>query len=143
LDKAKRVHKFGGSGNVDAAFMEKIQKLIGVVLPNWSCKEVRYLIILTLLVVLRTQMSIWLADVNGKIVKAIVERSFSKFCYRVSSKYHAYKFGRLDFQHDVVLDPIVRRQLGDGLLHEAALGGLPREDHALLSRPVSAENVLL
>jgi hypothetical protein len=30
-------------------------------------------------------MSIWLADVNGKIVKAIVERNFTKFCYRVSN----------------------------------------------------------
>lgn len=28
-------------------------------------------------------MSIWLADVNGKIVKAIVERNFSKFLYRI------------------------------------------------------------
>jgi hypothetical protein len=30
-------------------------------------------------------MSIWLADVNGRVVKAIVERNFSKFCYRVSA----------------------------------------------------------
>lgn len=28
-------------------------------------------------------MSIWLADVNGRIVKSIVERNFSKFCYRI------------------------------------------------------------
>jgi ATP-binding cassette, subfamily D (ALD), peroxisomal long-chain fatty acid import protein len=28
-------------------------------------------------------MSIWLADVNGKVVKAIVEKNFSKFCYRI------------------------------------------------------------
>jgi len=28
-------------------------------------------------------MSIWLADVNGKIVKAIVERDFKKFIYRI------------------------------------------------------------
>jgi ABC-type uncharacterized transport system fused permease/ATPase subunit len=82
--KAQRVHKFRGSGNVDAAFMEKIQGLIKVVVPSWTCKESKYLIILTLLLVLRTQMSIWLADVNGKIVKAIVERNFTKFCYRVS-----------------------------------------------------------
>lgn len=66
----KRTNK---GGNVDAAFMEKIQSLIKVVLPSWTCKESKYLCILTLLLVLRTQMSIWLADVNGKIVKAIVE----------------------------------------------------------------------
>mmetsp|Transcript_31177 Transcript_31177/g.47715 ORF Transcript_31177/g.47715 Transcript_31177/m.47715 type:complete len:93 (+) Transcript_31177:313-591(+) len=28
-------------------------------------------------------MSIWLADVNGKVVKAIVERNFNLFLYRV------------------------------------------------------------
>lgn len=28
-------------------------------------------------------MSIWLADVNGKIVKSIVERNFNKFVYRI------------------------------------------------------------
>ena len=82
--KPKRVHRFKGSGNVDADFMDKIQGLLKVVVPTWTCKEVKYLCILTLLLVLRTQMSIWLADVNGKIVKAIVERNFTKFCYRVS-----------------------------------------------------------
>lgn len=28
-------------------------------------------------------MSIWLADVNGRIVKAIVEQNFKKFCQRI------------------------------------------------------------
>jgi ABC-type uncharacterized transport system fused permease/ATPase subunit len=28
-------------------------------------------------------MSIWLADVNGKVVKTIVERNFKMFLYRV------------------------------------------------------------
>lgn len=28
-------------------------------------------------------MSIWLADVNGKIVKSIVEKNFNLFLYRV------------------------------------------------------------
>ena len=30
-------------------------------------------------------MSIWLADVNGKVVKAIVEKNFKNFIYRVST----------------------------------------------------------
>ena len=76
--------KGGKSGNVDAAFWKKIKELIAIVIPNKSCKEFKYLVILTLLLILRTQMSIWLADVNGKVVKAIVERNFSKFVYRVS-----------------------------------------------------------
>lgn len=52
-------------------------------MPSYSSKECKYLVILTLLLVLRTQMSIWLADVNGKVVKAIVERNFNLFLYRV------------------------------------------------------------
>ena len=47
--------------------------------------EFKYVFILTLLLVLRTQMSIWLADVNGRVVKSIVEQNFSLFCKRVSS----------------------------------------------------------
>jgi len=29
-------------------------------------------------------MSIWLAEVNGKVVKAIVERNFKNFVYRIA-----------------------------------------------------------
>ena len=53
-------------------------------IPKANCKETKYLVILSLLLVLRTYMSIWLADVNGKIVKAIVDRNFKKFCLKVS-----------------------------------------------------------
>lgn len=63
--------------------MEKIQGLLKIVIPSYTCKEAKYVTILTLLLILRTQMSIWLADVQGKIVKAIVERNFSKFLYRI------------------------------------------------------------
>jgi len=76
-----------GSGNVDAAFIDKIKGLIKIVIPNYTCKEFKYISILTLLLILRTQMSIWLADVNGKIVKSIVEKNFNKFCFRVSLKF--------------------------------------------------------
>lgn len=79
--RSKTGHK---GGNVDNVFLKRIKSLLKVVFPSWTCKESKYVVILTLLLVLRTQMSIWLADVNGKIVKAIVERDFSKFCYRVS-----------------------------------------------------------
>jgi hypothetical protein len=54
-----------------------------VAIPSATGKEAKYLFVLTLLLVARTQLSIWLADVNGKVVKAIVERDFSKFSYRI------------------------------------------------------------
>ena len=72
-----------GQGNVDSVFFDKIKKLLKIVVPNANCKEVKYLVILSLLLVLRTYMSIWLADVNGKIVKSIVDRNFKKFCLKI------------------------------------------------------------
>jgi ATP-binding cassette subfamily D (ALD) long-chain fatty acid import protein len=70
---------------VDAAFWKKLHKLVTIVLPNWSCREARYIYILTILLVVRTLMSIWLADVNGRVVKAIVNKSFSDFLKKVSA----------------------------------------------------------
>ena len=71
-------------GNVDANFIKRVKELLKVAVPTWTGKEMKYICILTLLLVTRTQLSIWLADVNGRVVKAIVERDFSKFCWRVS-----------------------------------------------------------
>lgn len=65
--------------------MKKIKELLKVAVPGYKSKEAKYLLILTLLLVLRTQMSIWLADVNGKIVKSIVDRNFKLFMFRVST----------------------------------------------------------
>ena len=52
--------------------------------PSYKTKEAFYLVILTGLLVMRTYLSIWLADVNGQVVKAIVNRNFSEFLKRVS-----------------------------------------------------------
>lgn len=72
-----------GQGNVDAVFFEKIKRLCNTVVPQANCKETKYLVILSLLLILRTYMSIWLAEVNGKIVKAIVDRNFKKFMIKI------------------------------------------------------------
>jgi len=39
--------------------------------------------ILAALLVVRTMMSIWLADVNGQIVKAIIKKDLKLFIYRI------------------------------------------------------------
>ena len=59
-------------------------KLVKVVLPTWTGREAQYIYLLTVLLVIRTLMSIWLADVNGRVVKAIVNKSLSEFFRRVS-----------------------------------------------------------
>lgn len=61
-----------GKGNVDNVFFERIKHLIKIVIPRWNCVEVLDLFLLTVFLVLRTFLSIYLAGVNGKIVKAII-----------------------------------------------------------------------
>jgi len=75
----KKVRSALGKGNVDAAFWKRIKKLLGKVLTSWTGKEAQLIYILTILLVVRTFMSIWLADVNGRVVKAIVNKSFTEF----------------------------------------------------------------
>lgn len=53
-------------------FWERIKKLVAIAVPGWKTKEAFYLIVLSGLLVVRTYLSIWLADVNGQIVKSIV-----------------------------------------------------------------------
>ena len=79
-----------GQGNVDAVFFSKIKQLLKVVIPRKNCRETKYLFILSLLLVLRTYMSIWLADVNAKIVKAIVDRNIKKFGMKVSTPLYMF-----------------------------------------------------
>jgi len=62
---------------VDKVFIERIKKLIKIAVPSYNTKEALYLAVLTGLLVIRTYMSIWLADVNGQVVKAIVDRNFA------------------------------------------------------------------
>lgn len=53
-------------------FIKRIKYLLGIVIPSWKCIEVMDLTLLTLFLVLRTFLSIYLAGVNGRIVKAII-----------------------------------------------------------------------
>lgn len=73
----------GGKGNVDKEFYQRIMNLLKIALPSWQTKEFAYIVALTGLLVARTVMSIWLADVQGAIVKAIVNRNISDFIKRV------------------------------------------------------------
>lgn len=46
-------------------------------------KETFYVVFLSCLLVIRTLLSIWLADVNGSVVKAIVNRKWSDFLKKI------------------------------------------------------------
>ena len=68
---------------MDAIFFSRIKKLIKIVIPTWKSREVLDLILLTIFLVLRTFLSIYIAGVNGKIVKAIINRDFGEFVRKV------------------------------------------------------------
>ena len=57
-----------------------------VVIPTWKCTEVLDLTLLTVFLVLRTFLSIYLAAVNGKIVTAIIQRDLGLFVSRVKNE---------------------------------------------------------
>ena len=71
-----QVKKLKNNGNVDGTFLKRIRDLLNVVIPTWTCKEAKYAGMLAILICLRTQMSIWLADANGRVVRSIIQGDF-------------------------------------------------------------------
>ena len=66
--RQKKAERNRGKGNVDKEFRERVLKLVKQIIPNWNCRETTYISVLAGLLVVRTLMSIWLADVNGRVV---------------------------------------------------------------------------
>jgi len=50
---------------VDKVFLARIKELVKIAIPSYNTKEAVYVVVLTGLLVVRTYLSIWLADVNG------------------------------------------------------------------------------
>jgi len=72
-----------GRGNVDSVFFQRIIKLIKIVIPSWKCGAIVDIVMLTVMLVLRTYLSIYLAGANGRIVKAIIKLNFGLFFKRI------------------------------------------------------------
>lgn len=70
-------------GNVDRHFFKKVKELLKIAFPSATCRESLLVIGLIGLLIVRTGLSIWLSDVNGLIVKAIIKRDLSMFIRRI------------------------------------------------------------
>jgi ATP-binding cassette subfamily D (ALD) protein 3 len=70
-------------GLVDSEFFHKLFKLLKIAIPSIYGREAISIILLSGLLVLRTVLSIYVSDVNGSIVKAIVSRNFLKFVKQI------------------------------------------------------------
>lgn len=64
-------------------FFKKLLKLIKIAIPKLFGRETVSLGLLSGLLVLRTVLSIYISDVNGSIVKAIVNVNFMKFIKQI------------------------------------------------------------
>lgn len=54
-----------------------------IAFPSIHSKEVILVVSLIILLIIRTGLSIWLSDINGLIVKAIIKRDFGMFVRRI------------------------------------------------------------
>lgn len=70
-------------GNVDWHFVKKIRQLLKIAFPSITSRESFLVACLIGLLILRTGVSIWLADVNGRIVKAIIKKDLGMFIKRI------------------------------------------------------------
>ncbi len=69
----------GGKGNVDKEFFRRVKKLTKIAIPSLRCREMGYVGIIGALVIIRTKLSIMIADVNGKVVGSIVNQHLQGF----------------------------------------------------------------
>jgi ATP-binding cassette subfamily D (ALD) protein 3 len=65
--------------HVDGKFFKRIRRLLKIAIPSWRSKEVMLLVSLTVAMVLRSLLSIQLADVNGTVVHGVIKIDRAKF----------------------------------------------------------------
>jgi len=70
---------------VDLEFLKRLKKLVRIVVPSFSSREVIWLFSLSVLLVLRTFLSLSISEIKGKIVKSIVTKKGSNFVLAVKS----------------------------------------------------------
>uniref|UniRef100_A0A7S3J1J8 ABC transporter domain-containing protein n=1 Tax=Euplotes harpa TaxID=151035 RepID=A0A7S3J1J8_9SPIT len=74
--KAKDVK---AKGHVDMKFWKRLKKLIKIAIPSLKSREVGYILFLSIMLVVRTILSIQLAEVNGGVVYGIIKMDKKKF----------------------------------------------------------------
>ena len=70
-------------GLVDMDFLKKVSKLLKIAIPKLLGRETLSIALLSGLLVLRTVLSIYVSDINGSIVKAIVNKNLMKFIKQI------------------------------------------------------------
>lgn len=68
---------------LDRAFFRSLMRLIRIVVPGWRSKEARLLISHSFFLILRTIISLKVAEMDGAIVKALVRGNGKEFLSRI------------------------------------------------------------
>lgn len=64
---------------VDAKFFEQLRRILRIIIPSYKSKEALLLAGHTVFLVLRTMLSLYVADLDGRIVSALVRAQTRKF----------------------------------------------------------------
>jgi len=83
LDPNKEKKK--NRGKVDGIFFKRIVHLLKVLFPSWNVRETYDIGLLTIFLVLRTFLSIYISTIQGGIVKSIIKMDWSMFLKKIGS----------------------------------------------------------
>jgi len=83
LDPSKEKKK--NRGKVDGIFLKRIIHLLKVLFPSWNVRETYDISLLTVFLVLRTFLSIYISTIQGGIVKSIIKLDWSMFLKKLGS----------------------------------------------------------
>lgn len=76
-------------------FLKRAAELIKIVIPDWKSYETFNIVTLTVFLVVRTFLSIYIANVNGRIVKSIINVNYTDFVKKVSKTLKTSEFNLL------------------------------------------------
>uniref|UniRef100_A0A914Z8S9 Uncharacterized protein n=1 Tax=Panagrolaimus superbus TaxID=310955 RepID=A0A914Z8S9_9BILA len=68
----------------DKEFLFRLSYLFKIMIPRLFCKESGVILIHSIILMLRTFLSIYVAALEGRIIKAIVQKDISQFIYQIS-----------------------------------------------------------
>lgn len=80
-DEAKKI-------KIDVQLLKDIFKIVKKAIPSFFSKETFCIILLSILLIVRTQMSIQISEISGKIVKAIVTQDYNHFIKQVKDIFY-------------------------------------------------------
>ncbi|KAK0062489.1 ATP-binding cassette sub-family D member 2 [Biomphalaria pfeifferi] len=72
------------NSNVDQNFYKQLRYLIKIIIPNICCKEFGILSLHTISLIIRTFLSIYVAQLDGSIVQTIVQRNVTRFVVQLA-----------------------------------------------------------